>query len=180
MPPTEHADETTNRTNPAADLDTVVIDPDDVIEMLRRHDRDKNEQRSHTLRVTPPLDGERPASLHVRQDGAHYPPEMDPTPLHLNARTLFRDESGMVPNFIWYPDWTEERGRFREEYDVDEDADLDDDERWDEWWDLAVEVWEDTVRDHLPEQITLHAAYPETENATVAVRYESEGEAADE
>lgn len=163
----------------AADLDTIVVDVEDVVDMMRRNKRDEDEQRSHVLRVTPPLSGECKASLHVSQDHAHYPPEMDPKPLHLDARTVlgYRDEA--MPDSLAAPDVTVERSRFRDYIrdEVPDDADVDEDEEWDEWWDTTCEVWEDEVRAQCQDrEIVLGRQLPEAGQTTVGIRFEEEDE----
>ena len=175
--------------HPAADLDTIVVDPDDVVASIRRNRRDETKQRSHVLRVTPPLQGERTASLHVSEPHTHYPPEMDPTPLHISPEAFIvgHGSGSRHPEFRgeWeVPDRTVERSRFRDHVDAYDDAgnplpvegELAD--AWDEWWSASEEHWEDRVRTALAktETLTLASRHPDVENTTVSVRFEGNGE----
>ncbi|SEO72388.1 hypothetical protein SAMN05216388_1017111 [Halorientalis persicus] len=163
--------------HPAADLETIVVDPEAVVETMRRTKRDETEQRSHVLRVSPPFEGEQTATTHVSEDHAHYPPEMDPKPLHIGAVAFLvgHDEGSRHPKFRneWsYPDISEVRSIYRDDVPEDEQ----DDEAWDEWWDTAVEMWEGRVRHALQktDEITLTSQHPDIEATTVAVRFESD------
>lgn len=179
-------DETTTD-HPAADLDTVVVNPDDVVEAMRRNKRDEDEQRSHDLRVTPPLTGEKTATPHVSEAHTYYPPEMDPTPVHIGPEALVVGHGAGSRHPDWgsewtYPDYGTEKYRFRDEIDArDEHGDIrpltdDEEDEWEEWWDTVVEMWEDRVRHALTntEELTLTNQYPDTEDTTVAVHVEGE------
>lgn len=161
----------------AADLETIIVDTEDVIEMFRRNARDEDQQRSHVLRATSPFDGERTASLHVSEDHTHYPPEMDPKPIHLGATHLFAGRAdSQLDDALCYPDITVERSLFRDHYDVaPEDADEDE---WEEWWDTAVEVWESNVRNAMQEtiEVELGGLYADQPTTTVEVRFEGADE----
>lgn len=161
--------------HPAAELETIVIDPDDVVAAMRRNKRDETEQRSHVLRVTTPLAGEQTASLFVDEAHNYYPPELSAKPIHLTPETFLVGHSAgsRHPDYRdeWnYPDISEERSLFRDEVPEDEQ----DDEGWNEWWDTVVELWEDRVRNALQstDEITIASQHPDIEETTVAVRIE--------
>lgn len=164
-----------NNEHKAADLETVIVDPEDVIEMFRRNARDEDQQRSHVLRVSPPFEGDKTATLHVSEDQTYYPPEMDSKPIHLGATHLFAGRpDGQLDDALCYPDINVERSLFRDHYDVSpEDADEDE---WEEWWDTAVEVWESNVRNAMqePVEIELGGMYADQPTTTVEVRFESD------
>lgn len=169
------ADGGTEHEHPAADLETVVVDADDVIETMRRNRRDADEQRSHVLRVTPPLEGERRAKPFVSETQNYYPPEMDPKPLHLGADSILvgHIEGSRHPDWgnEWNaPDYGAEHSLYQDEIPEDEQSD----DVWDEWWATANDVWESAVRQRLKtvEEITLTSQYPEVESTTVKVRVE--------
>ena len=162
--------------HPAANLETVVVDPDDVIEMMRRNYRDDPEQRSHVLRVNPPLEGEQSATLNVLQDHTYYPPEMDPKPIHLTATHVLGGRADSQLNSeLCHPDHTVERGLFRDENGIGDGEELPEDE-WQEWWDVALEVWESEVRASLSEatEVTLGGNYLEEPETTVEIQYMEE------
>lgn len=161
-------DQTDAAEHQASDLETIVVDADDVIEAMRRNWRDEDEQRSHVLRISTPLEGTKEASLHVDEAHTWYPPEMFETPIHIGptAFVVGHDQGSRHPDWRneWsFPSMAEERSLFRDEFDArDENGEnrpLTDDEQdeWDEWWDTVVEMWEDRVRHALDavDEITL-------------------------
>lgn len=173
--------------HPAAGLETIVVDPDAVVEAMRRNKRDETEQRSHVLRVSPPFDGQQTATQYVSEDHAHYPSGMDPKPVHIAAEAFIvgHDAGSRHPDYRseWsFPNRHEQRSLFRDEFDAygehGENRPLTDDEEaeWEEWWATAVEMWEDRVRHALQktDDITLTSQHPDIEQTTVAVRFESD------
>jgi hypothetical protein len=184
---TATADGGSNNENPAADLDTIVVDPDDVIEAMRRNDRDSDEQRTHVLRVSPPLEGEQTATPYVDEAHTRYPPELSQTPLHIGPETFIVGHGAGTRHPDWrnewsYPNRNEERSLFRDEFDAygerGENRLLTDDEEdeWDEWWDTVVEMWENGVRRAVKntEELTLTSQHRDVEDTTVSVRVEGE------
>jgi hypothetical protein len=182
---TTTTDGESNIEHPAADLDTIVVDPDDVVEAMQRNKRDEDEQRSHDLRVTPPLEGERKAEPYVSEAHARYPPEMSQTPLHIGPEAFIVGHGAGTrhPDFRneWcYPDYGTEQHRFRDEIGAwDDDGTVrpltdDEEDGWDDWWDTVVEMWENRVRNALKktEELTLTSQHPDIENTTVSVRIE--------
>jgi len=184
---TANADGGSNVEHPAANLETIVVDPDDVVAAMRRNRRDDAEQRSHHLRVSPPFEGAKKATPHVSEAHTYYPPEMDPKPLHIGASWLLvGDDAGdRHPDFHdeWrVPDYGTEEHRFRDEIDAWGDDGRtrrltnEEEDEWEEWWETVVEMWEDRVRHALKntEQLTLTSQYPDIEYTTVAVKYEGD------
>jgi len=182
---TTTADDGSNSDHPAADIETIVVDPNDVVEAMRRNKRDRDEQRSHVLRVSPPFEGEKKAKPHVSEVHTYYPPEMDPKPLHIapEAFIVGHGAGSRHPDFsneFRYPDYSTEQHRFRDEIDAwDDDGTVrpltDEEENdWDEWWDTVVEMWEDRVRLQVKntQELTLTSQHPDTEDTTVSVRGE--------
>jgi hypothetical protein len=156
----------------AADLETIIVDPDDVIEMFRRNARDETEQRSHVLRVSPPFEGDATATLHVSEDHTYYPPEMDPKPIHIGPAMFVGYESGDGPAHqtdIPMPTWGESRRLARDDHGdgVDEDT-------IEEYHEVAMEMWEDRIRGNLKDEIKLGALYPDRPTTTVEVRFKSD------
>lgn len=151
-------------THPAASIEEIVVDPDDVIEMMRRNDRDEHEQRTHSLRVSPPFEAIAEAKPHVSDDHARYPDEMDPTPIHLNARALLAGHAErQIPGPAQYPSRHDSRARFEEE--------ADDDAEWEGWWGVEIDLWEEQVHDQLVDEVEFTSRAPEVESTTVSVRY---------
>ena len=183
---TATADGGSNSDHAAADVDTIVVDPDDVIAAMRRNDRDRDEQRTHVLRVTPPLEGEQTASTHVSEAHTFYPPELNQKPLHIAPEDFIVGHCAGSRHPDWSDQWSrpsyhEEMSLFRDEYDAHgeqgQNRPLTDEEEdeWDRWWDTAVEIWENRVRHQLTttEELTLTSQHPDIEDTTVAVQVES-------
>lgn len=172
--------------HPAANIETIVVDPDDVIETMRRNKRDETEKRTHVLRISPPFDGEKTASTHVSHPRG-YPPEMDPKPLHFRPASLLvgHGAGSRHPDYRdeWnYPDRNTQKSLFRDEFDArgpdGENRELteDEEEDWEKWWETAVEMWEDRVRHAVQktEAVTLTSQHPNIEETTVDVQFETE------
>jgi len=177
-----------NSDHPAADVDTIVVDPDDVIEAMRRNDRDRDEQRTHVLRVSPSLEGDKKAKPHVSEAHTYYPPELSQKPIHIGPEAFIVGHTAGSRHPDWrnewsYPNLHEQRSLFRDEVDArDEHGDnrpLTEEEEgeWEEWWDAAVEMWEDRVRHALKntEDLTLTSQHPNIEDTTVPVQFERGG-----
>jgi hypothetical protein len=188
-PNTDATTDDSNIEHPAADLETIVVGPDDIVEAMRRNKRDETEQRSHVLRVSPALEGEQRATLHVSEANTHYPPELDPKPIHIGPAAFLvgHDAGSRHPDYRneWsYPDHTAELGLFRDEFDTYDDhgdtRPLTEEEKdeWNEWWSTAIEMWEDRVRHALKQtdELTLTSQHPDVEETTVAVRFETDDE----
>ena len=169
----------------ASDIDVITIDPDDVVEAMRRNKRDRDQRRTHTLRVTPPLSGEKRATPYVSEDHSFYPSEAEETPIHISPEAFLVGHAAGYYYPAWrgewsHPDHTEEMGLFRDEYDI-HDRELTDEERdrFDDWFDVAVEVWEGGIRHTLDNgsgELTLTSPDPDVDDTTVIVRLETASE----
>jgi hypothetical protein len=182
---TNDTDDDPTTSHPAADIDTITVDPDDVVDAMRRNHRDQDEQHNHVLRVTPPFDGDRRAKPHVSEAHTYYPPELSQKPIHTGPEWfIIGDDAGSRHpdwrNEFSHPDYGTEKARFRDEIGARDDnggyRQLTDDEEaeWDDWWETVVEMWEDRVRTALKstEELTLTSHHPDSENPTVDVRFE--------
>jgi hypothetical protein len=172
-----------------AALDSIVVQITDVIEAMRRNERDRNEQRNHVLRVTPPFDGDKQASLHVSEPHTHYPSDVT-KPLHLSPEAFIVGDSGGArrsdfPNGAVHPRRTEQRRLFRNEYDLYDDetgenlpinGHEDREKQFEEWWDEVCEMWESTVRHELNNttDITIHSQHPDVDSVTVPLNVMTE------
>jgi len=119
-------------------IDTVVVDPDDVIEALRFNGRppEYKNQRSAAIRISTPFESESGTSIFYTEEG-NYPPEMNPKPIHINPR-VFVDE-----NVIDQPIAADERARAKDELDDPTEEEIE------EFVDMSFEVWEGEVRNRL-------------------------------
>ena len=156
-----------NTDHPAADVEAIVVDPEDVIEMMRRNARDRDEQRRHSLRISAPFGGELRATPHVTQRGNYYPPELSQKPIHLGASVFLAGHSHYnhpdFPDSCGYPIRLDERAKFRDQFGYRDDdggyRELTDDEEaeWEEWWETVLEVWREEVRRNLKDEATLES-----------------------
>jgi hypothetical protein len=182
---TATADGGSNSDHPAADVETIVVDLDDVVEAMRRNKRDEGEQRSHDFRVSPPFEGEKKAKPNVSEAHTYYPPELSQKPLHIGPEAfIVGDGAGSRhPDFrneFRYPDYGTEQHRFRDEIDAwDDDGTVrpltdEEEDDWDEWWATVVEMWEARVSLQVKktEELTLTSQHPDVEGTTVSVRVE--------
>lgn len=169
--------------HPAADVETIVVDPEDIIEMMRRNARDRDEQRGHSLRISPPFDGELRATPHVTQKDKYYPVDLSQKPIHLGASVFLAGHSHFrhpdFPEVCRYPDRHTQRSRFRDELGYTRDdgsyRELTDEEEaeWEEWWDTVLEVWREEVRANLKNEATLESRTVDGMlETTVEIRYE--------
>lgn len=167
-------------------IDEIVVDPDDVIELLRRNDRDQTQPRSHVFRISPPFEGSKHATTHVSEQGNFYPPDMDPKPLHIDpAVFIIGDEYGSNSSNwsdeLYYPHIPAQRGYFRDENDLydehgepiplDEDPDIS--TQWDAFLDTVLDIWESDVRSALDKVDSIAYEGPSrTKHQHVDVRFE--------
>jgi hypothetical protein len=176
-----------NDDHPAAAIDTIVVDPDDVVDAMRRNHRDQDEQHSHVLRVTTPLQGERRAKPHVSEAHTYYPSELSQKPIHIGPEWfIIGDDAGSR-----HPDWRNEwahptipegRSLFRDQFDLYNERGANrpltdgEEAEWDEWWETVVEIWADRVRTALEstEELTLTSHHPDVDDTTVNVRIEED------
>jgi hypothetical protein len=170
--------------HPLDSVETIVVDPDDVVETMRRNERDETEQRDHVLRVSPPFEGVKKAKTHITEPHTFYPSEMDPKPVHFVSEVFLVGHGAGSRHPDWrngwgHPNRHDERAQFRDEFDYrgehGENRPLTDEEKqeWDEWWENVIEMWEDRVRHALKntDEITLTSQYPNVEDTTVAVEW---------
>lgn len=146
----------------AENIETIVVDPDDIVEMMCRNDRDRNKKRWHCMRITPPFEATMCATPHVDREGNYYKKEMDPKPIHLGAEVFVIGENDeQLPSKYQYPSESESKARFREEfgyYDTDgsiRDLTASEFKKWGEWWLTVREVWEDRFRGDLVNEATI-------------------------
>ena len=155
--------------HPAADIETVVVDPDDVVEAFVRNRDEESPLRTHVLRLTPPFEEEVRAEPYVQDGPKRYPPDRDPEPIHLEPGTFVRNEGGDHPNetHLSVPTATDARERAREDHGDDVDDDL-----VAAYLEDAREEWETRVRDSLVSPIRIHFEHQTGEEIWTDARYE--------
>ena len=119
-------------------IDTVLVDPDDLIAALRWNGRppEYKNQVSAVIRITPPFETESGTSIFYTEEG-NYPSEMNPKPIHISPR-VFVDE-----NVVDQPIRSDERTRAKDELDEPTEEEIE------EFVDMSFEVWESEVRNKL-------------------------------
>lgn len=155
--------EARKKLDPRNIIDTVVVDPNDVIEALRFNSqpRDYTNQRSAVIRINPPFQSESTASIYYSEEGNHYPPEMDPQPIHINPRVFVDDPAVDIPIR------GDERARAREELDDPTDDDIE------EFVAQAFEVWEDHARKALVDETDINdSERSHGDKHVVSIKYE--------
>lgn len=169
----------TDANAPEAQIKTIVVDPDDVIEGVRFNGQapEYKNRRKAVIRLSPPFDSEVVGKIHYSEAGNYYPPDMDPTPVHIRPdRFLDEDMRG-----------TPDRGTVRAEAldeleSRGELADMTDDEieEYRESWVMtANELWESDARQHLVDELSESGVVRGQDEidvlAGVSVEYETEG-----
>ena len=145
-------------------IDTVVVDPDDVIEALRFNGRppEYKNQRSAAIRISPSFESESGTSIFHTEEGNYYPPEMNPKPIHINPR-VFVGENVIDQQ----PIRNDERARAKDELDDPTEEEIE------EFVEVAFEVWEGEVRNSLKTEADINdSELQHGEPHMVEVRYE--------
>lgn len=143
-------------------IDTVVVDPDDIIEALRYNGRPGGyqNQRSAVLRITPPFEAEAEASIFYDERGNYYPPEMNTHPIHIDPQVFIGE------NTVNQPLRYAEKERAEEELDDPTQEDIE------EYIEFAFEVWEDDVRSSLLKETDINdSKRRQWEEHVVTVKY---------
>ena len=160
---------TDNDSRPEAQIETIVVDPDDVIEALRFNGQPpeyKNRRRA-VIRLHPAFEAEQEGSLFYTEQGNYYPPEMSPKPIHLRPGLFVNDDAMPIPHR------GEERSRARDELDDPTDEEIE------EWVETAFEVWENDVRQRLVDELSESGVVWGQDEvdvlAGVSVEYEAQG-----
>jgi hypothetical protein len=120
-------------------IDTVVVDPDDVIEALRFNGRppEYKNQVSAVIRIEPPFETESGTSIGHTEEGNYYPSEMNPKPIHINPRVFVAED------VIDQPIRSDERARAKDVLDDPTEEEIE------EFVDMSFEVWESEVRNRI-------------------------------
>jgi hypothetical protein len=184
-----------NPTHALEDVDTIVVDPDDIIKTMQRNRRNEAEQVTHVLRVSPPLDSECRASTHCSQDGAYYPPEMDPKPHHFMPKDFITGHTNdTLQEYFYPPERSTTRSQFRQQPHIDVPDDTskwteEDEALFESYFEETEQIWLDHVHSNLADSITDAQMISTVDNgqlgaakvtATVPVEYVSSDNEADQ
>lgn len=130
------------RDHPAAGIETVVADPEDIIETFTRNAGEESRRNTHVLRIVPPFGDEVQAEPYLEEGPKRYPPDADPEPLHLSPGTFVENEEGPHPGetHLSVPTLAEARDAARAEHggDVDESTAEAVHQRLTDEWEAAV------------------------------------------
>jgi hypothetical protein len=150
---------------------TLVVNPDDIIEAMKRNARDAETRRSHRLRVNRPLEGRVEASNHVQEQG-NYWPNPETAPLTLQPEVFLPNPA---PEETAHPEQWE---IYEAAMDVDDVDEIDDvsDEALEECWEVHLDFWESAIRHHLKDEVDLNEYNygPNVDSHVVPVEYEKE------
>ncbi|AGB38668.1 hypothetical protein [Natronococcus occultus] len=156
--------------HPAAEIQVVVVDPDDVVEAFERNYAEENFRRTHVLRLVPPFEEEQRAEPYVEDGPKRYPPDRDPEPIHLDPATFVRNEAGVHPNETHLTVPTREQARSAAHDDHGEDAS---EALVDEYHEEALEEWERRVRNSLVDAVRIHFDHGTADEIWTEARYEA-------
>lgn len=158
-------------TDESTDNLTLVVNPDDIVDAMKRNARDAETRRSHLLRFNRPLEGRVEASIHVHEEG-NYWPNPEKAPLTLAPEQFL---AGDAADETAHPEQWEVHEAAKEVDGVDDLEDVSD-EAIDECWDVHLEVWESAVRHHLKDEVDINEFEhgPNVESRVVAVEYDDE------
>lgn len=140
-------------------IDTIVVDPDDVIKALRINS--KEGKRTAVLRITPPFETQSRAEIYLSESGTNYPPEMSPQPLHIDPELMV--ESVRSPSVV------EKEARENARHELDDPTE----EEINEWIDGSMDVWEDNIQSQLVDDADLNDTdrHPQRDPDVVSVKY---------
>lgn len=155
--------------HPAADIDAVVADPDDVIQTFKRNAASESRLETHVLRLVPPFDGDVRAELYVEDGPKRYPPGRTPEPIHLMPGTFVENEDGphpgrthlTIPTFEDARRLTEERDGSTDEATVETHHER------------LVDEWATEVRASLTDRVRIVFDPPTGNEVWTDARYES-------
>jgi len=168
MTGTQNSTDTSTGTNDGVIL---VVNPDDIINAMRRNARDANTRRTHKLRFNRPLEDRVTASTHVHQEGTDWP-NPETAPLTLEPEQFIKDDAAEETA---HPEQWQVHEAAKDADGVDDIEDVSD-ETLDECRDVHLEYWESTVRHHLKTEIDIneHRHGPNVEPHIVTVEYDDE------
>lgn len=146
---------------PESQIETIAVDPDEIIEALRFNDG-RIDKRTAYLRVHPPFDTKVEAKIFHQQSGNYYPPEMDPKPIHIRPERFVDDDANPVPN----------RGLERDR--AQEDLDEPTEEEVREYVETVFKVWEDNIQSHLLDELDEGPRLTGDRLSSVAIEYDDQ------
>jgi len=156
------------RDHPAADIDSVVADPDDIVRTFERNAASESRLETHVLRLVPPFDGDVRAEPYVEDGPKRYPPDRTPEPIHLTPGTFVENEDGPHPGKTHLTIPTpEDARRVAEERDGTVD-----DATVETHHERLLDEWSSEVRDSLTDRVRIVFDPPTGNEVWTDARYE--------
>lgn len=150
-------------------IETVVVDPADIVEAFERNRRDESEGYDHVLRVSSPLEDDVRAMLSASDDRPSAPSDGTVPPIDLapEAFVHVHGDYDRDRTRISVPTRRESRSIARSDRgdDVDE-------ETVEEYHATAMDAWEQCVRTSLVDDVLLTTGPESSSGLWVNVRYE--------
>lgn len=131
--------------HPLADINEIVISPDDVADCIQRNHKQSN-RGTYMLRVTPPFRGSVEANLFFSEPGTRYADDIDPVPVHIDPFAFLCGHADGLDSHAYYhnvhskAEYPDRLGKGFYESHADADT------TWDEWRETTLEVWRNEVR----------------------------------
>ncbi|WP_339106228.1 hypothetical protein [Haloterrigena salinisoli] len=149
-------------------IDTVVVDPTNVVEAFKQNRDEEAEHRRHVLRISPPFESEVKAVPHVLDD-RDSPSDVDSTAIHLRPEAFVsvRDDYDRYRTRISIPTRQESRSIAHSDHGGNVDTEI-----VEAYHTTAMEAWKECVCTSLVDRILL-LPDPKPENEVwIDVQYE--------
>ena len=161
-------------TRPSADrIETVVVDPADVLEAFERNRDAETERERHVLRVSPPFDETVTARRRVLEADPETAADADLDPdaaaIHLGPEAFVHVHGEYDPRRTRIPVPTREESRSVARSDHDGAVD---EETVDSYHTRAMNAWRECVRTSLVDEVPLQSDADAGTELWAAVRYE--------
>lgn len=154
----------------AGRIETVVIDPTNVIEAFKRNRDDEAEHRRHVLRISPPFESDVKAVPHALDD-RDSPSAVNSTAIHLRPEAFVSvrpdDDYDRHRTRISIPTRRESQSIARNDYGENIDT-----ETVETYHSTAMEAWEECVRTSLVDEILLLPDSESKSKVWIGVQYE--------
>ncbi|TKX79914.1 hypothetical protein [Halorubrum sp. SD626R] len=141
--------------HPLADINEIVISPDDVADCIQRNHKQSN-RGTYVLRVTPPFRGSVEANLFFSEPETRYADNIDPVPIHIDPFAFLCGHADGLDSHAYYHN-VHSAAKYPnclEDKDIYE-RDADDDTTWDEWRETTIEIWRNEARACVKEVTTI-------------------------
>ncbi len=160
------------RTTPKQ-IETVVVDIEDIIAAFGRNGRDEIDGRRHVLRISLPFAEEKQAIPYLLEDSSTAVPDGEPAPIDLGPEAFVNVHGEYDPNRTRIPAPSREDSRSIARNDHDGSVD---EETIEEYHTTAVAAWKECVRTSLVDEIRFPLALGSAPEETVraGVRYEGD------